>query len=135
MKMYKVGGFVRDQILGVKSKDVDYAVEASSFYDMERCIFEMGGEIFLSTPQFFTIRAKLNGEVADFVLCRKESQYSDGRHPDKVEVGTIYDDLARRDFTMNAIALCEDGTYIDPHNGIYDIVRCLIRWVGSPNDR
>lgn len=140
MKLYKVGGFVRDQILGVKAKDLDYAVEASSFDAMRYDIIQMGGEIFLETPQYFTMRAKLsdkfcNQSVADFVLCRKESQYSDGRHPDKVEVGTIYDDLARRDFTMNAIALCEDGTYIDPHNGIFDIERRLIRCVGSPEER
>ena len=135
MKLYKVGGFVRDKILGVKSHDLDYAVECSSFEEMKNEIFNMGGEIFLSSPQFFTIRAQLNGEVADFVLCRKESGYNDGRHPDNVEVGTIYDDLARRDFTMNAIALCEDGTYLDPHGGIFDIERCLIRCVGNPSDR
>lgn len=136
MKLYKVGGFVRDKLLGVKSKDIDYAIEAPSFDDMRNDIIELGGEIFLETPQFFTIRAKIKGEVADFVLCRKESQYSDGRHPDKVEIGTIYDDLARRDFTMNAIALCEDGTYIDPHGGIKDIEKYrIVRCVGSTYER
>ena len=136
MKLYKVGGFVRDKLLCVKSKDIDYAVESPSFDDMRNGIIELGGEIFLETPQYFTIRAKLNGEVADFVLCRKESQYSDGRHPDKVEVGTIYDDLARRDFTMNAIALCEDGSYIDPHGGIKDIEKYrIVRCVGSAEER
>lgn len=135
MRLYKVGGFVRDKILGVKSHDLDYAVECPSFEQMREDIIELGGEIFLETPQFFTIRAKLNGEVADFVLCRKESQYMDGRHPDRVEVGTIYDDLARRDFTMNAIALCEDGTYIDPHNGMFDIDCKLVRCVGNTEDR
>ena len=60
MKLYKVGGFVRDQLLGVKAKDLDYAVESPSFDDMRNGIVELGGEIFLETPQYFTIRARLN---------------------------------------------------------------------------
>lgn len=135
-KFYLVGGAVRDKLLGRESKDLDYAVEASSYEEMKASIIERGGTIFLEQPNYLTIRAKVpNLGVSDFVLCRKESHYTDGRHPESVTIGDIYDDLARRDMTMNAIAIDEYGKYIDPHNGIQDINNRLIRCVGNPMDR
>lgn len=131
VKLYKVGGFVRDQILGIPSKDIDYAVEANSYEIMKQYILDKGGKIYLESPGYLTIRAKLNNEDADFVLCRKDGSYHNGRHPDSVEIGDIYDDLVRRDFTMNAIAIKEDGNYLDPYNGIQDIKDQVIRCVGS----
>ena len=136
VKFYQVGGCVRDRVLGRKCNDIDYSVEAQSYEAMYREIVERGGEVFLESPEFLTIRAKVPVMGAcDFVLCRKEGEYSDGRHPDKVEMGTIYDDLARRDFTMNAIAMDEDGECTDPHAGLDDIQRCVIRCVGDPRKR
>lgn len=135
-KFYLVGGAVRDEILGVKSKDFDYSVEAPSYQDMVNAIIERGGQIFLETPKFFTVRAKVPRlGAADFVLCRKERDYTDNRHPDTVEVGTLYDDLSRRDFTMNAIAKDENGNYVDPFNGIKDVKNGIIKCVGNPLDR
>lgn len=129
---YQVGGSVRDELLGLKSKDIDYAVEAGSFADMRNAILERGGEIFLETPQYLTIRARVPALGAcDYVLCRKDGSYSDGRRPDTVEPGTIYDDLARRDFTVNAIAKAEDGTLIDPHGGVDHLNLRLLRCVGD----
>lgn len=150
VKLYKVGGCVRDEILGIPSKDTDFAVEAPSFQAMKEYIEAEGGKIYLAKPEYFTIRAKLKGIDADFVLCRKESGYSDGRRPDKVEVGTIYDDLARRDFTVNAIATLvadsdtnkkvsphelQTDDFIDPHGGREDLVNRVLRCVGNPIDR
>ena len=132
---FRVGGFVRDSILGVRSKDIDYAVEAPSYDAMRDDIIAQGGKIFLEKPEFQTIRAKLNGDDADFVLCRRDGAYSDGRRPDEVFPGTIDDDLARRDFTMNAIAQRLDGSYYDPHNGQADIEQGFIRCVGDPIER
>ena len=133
--LFKVGGAVRDEFLGVKSKDLDYAVEAPSFEAMRDFIAD-NGKIFLEKPEYFTIRAKVNGEDADFVLCRKEHGYSDGRRPDSVTIGDIYDDLSRRDFTMNAIAIhTMEGAVIDPHNGVKDIERKLVRCVGKAEER
>lgn len=132
--LYKVGGAVRDSFLGVKSKDIDYAVEASSFDEMKQYIEERG-KIFLLTPEYLTIRAKVDGEDADFVLCRKEGTYSDGRRPDSVEIGDIYDDLARRDFTVNAMAIAPDGKLIDPFNGRTDLSISRLRCVGKTEDR
>lgn len=136
IKFYQVGGSVRDKFLGQKSKDIDYSVEAPSYEAMRAEIIRRGGQIYLETPEYFTIRAKMPGMGdADFVLCRKDGDYSDNRRPDTVTVGTLYDDLSRRDFTMNAIAIAEDGTVIDPFGGEIDISRRLICCVGKPADR
>jgi tRNA nucleotidyltransferase (CCA-adding enzyme) len=135
IKIWKCGGCVRDEIIGAKSKDIDYSVEADSFEAMEQYIIAQGGKIFLSTPEFATIRAIVNGEAADYVWARKEGPYSDGRHPDWTEPGTILDDLTRRDFTMNAIAKDAEGNYYDPFSGIQDIEAGVIRCVGSAYDK
>ena len=135
IRFYKVGGFVRDQILGVKSKDIDYAVEAPS-YEAMRDYIAANGKIFLETPEYFTVRAKMGNDDADFVLCRKEQGYSDGRRPDTVTMGDIYDDLARRDFTMNAIAIdAQTQEFIDPHNGMEHISQRIVKCVGNAGDR
>lgn len=134
VKIYKVGGCVRDKILNIPSKDIDFSVEASSYEEMKAYILGRG-KIFVEKPEYLTIRAMINGEAADFVLARKDGAYHDGRRPDTVELGTLHDDLARRDFTMNAIAEDEDGNFIDPFNGIADIKAKVIRCVGNANDR
>lgn len=134
--LYKVGGVVRDELLGVKSNDIDYSVVADSFLDMEHWLADHSYEIFLTKEEYGTIRAKSpDGEVADFVLARRDGYYSDGRHPDEVLPGSLYDDLARRDFTMNAIAKRADGLIIDPFGGRADIEACIIRAVGDPVER
>jgi tRNA nucleotidyltransferase/poly(A) polymerase len=162
MKIYEVGGCVRDEILGVKSKDIDFTVVLDSveaagmrepFRVMRDELNRQGFKIFLETPEFLTIRAQFPKEyiaavrnsdilpyigknlTADFVLARKEGEYTDGRRPDKVIVGTLEDDLARRDFTMNAIAKAADGSIIDPFNGQADITARFIRAVGDPMER
>lgn len=145
VKTYLVGGAVREIIRGFpeKVKDWDFAVEATSFDEMRFWLKINGFEIFLETPQYFTIRARapkdtytfagldMTGKTFDFTLCRSEGEYSDGRHPDAVQVGTIKEDLARRDFTMNAIALDAAGGIIDPFGGAEDIKNGLIRCVGT----
>lgn len=137
VNVYLVGGAVRDRLMGNRPKDLDYSVEAESYEAMKEYILSSGGSIFLETPEFFTVRAKMPVlGAADFVLCRKDGQYKDGRHPENVQVGTIFDDLARRDFTMNAIAQnVETGEYLDPHNGQADIAAGRIVCVGNTLDR
>lgn len=132
IKMYKVGGCVRDAIMGLPSKDIDYAVEAKSFKHMQEHLLSIGVEPYVEKEEFLIVKGKWKGEHADFVLCRQDGFYSDGRRPDNVAIGTIYDDLARRDFTINAIAEHADTKeYLDPHNGIADIKKRTIRCVGS----
>jgi tRNA nucleotidyltransferase (CCA-adding enzyme) len=144
VNIYLVGGAVREIVRGHrdKVKDWDFAIEAKSFDQMRDWIVFQGFEIFVETPQYFTIRARaskkfyfagmdMSGRTFDFTLCRTEGEYTDGRHPDAVEVGTIKTDLSRRDFTMNAIAMDRDGNLIDPFNGAQDIKDGWIRCVGG----
>lgn len=157
MKMFEVGGCVRDEILGVPSKDIDFTVvlegqetvtgAINPFNTMVNELKRMGFKIFLETPEFLTVRAQFpktgtlsakperGNLTADFVLARKESTYTDGRRPDVVEPGTLEDDLARRDFKMNAIAKDADGNLIDPFNGQRDIASRIISAVGDPRER
>lgn len=145
--LYEVGGCVRDELLGVPSKDIDFAVEADSLDTMRDWLEAEGFEIFLDTPEFFTIRARFPKRewtfggrqmavtTCDFVLCRKEGAYTDGRRPDEVKMGTIRDDLARRDFTVNAIARRANGTLLDPFGGEDDLAAGTLRAVGRAEDR
>jgi tRNA nucleotidyltransferase (CCA-adding enzyme) len=138
IELYEVGGCVRDSLLGIDSKDIDFTVIAPSYEDMREFLTDAGFEIFLETPEYFTIRARFPKVVthdaiptrfvrtkklptADFVLARKEGAYSDGRRPDEVQMGTLLDDLSRRDFTMNAMARDRDGRLIDPFGGQQDV--------------
>lgn len=143
VQLYLVGGAVRDFFRGQESKDWDFACEAESFDHMRQWLIENNFTIFAETPKYFTLRARapkdqfkfgtmnLAGSTFDFTLCRLERDYTDGRRPDIVEVGTIYDDLSRRDFTMNAIALDKQGRTIDPFDGLGDIFTRSIRCVGG----
>jgi tRNA nucleotidyltransferase/poly(A) polymerase len=154
MKVYMVGGCVRDEIMGFRSKDIDYTVvmepedipDASTQvngYDpynaMVHALAKQGNRIIRDGhdvpvgADFFTVRAiHPDRGAVDYVLARKESGYSDGRRPDTVEIGTLHDDLSRRDFTMNAIAKDERGEFIDPFDGQADIRQRTIRAVGDP---
>jgi len=134
---YLVGGYVRDKILGVRSKDIDFAVEAPSFEALRNDLLAKNVLIWQERPEFLTIRGR-HPELGavDYTLCRKDGFYSDNRHPDTVEIGSIYDDLARRDFTINAIAIDErTNEYLDPHKGTQDIADRVLRTVGDPRDR
>jgi tRNA nucleotidyltransferase/poly(A) polymerase len=128
-KEYLVGGAVRDEILGLSNKDLDYVFvfeDLDENQTAEECFNEMyqniqdRGEIFLSTPSCYTIRYKdrKTKEVKDVVMARKEIGYIPGTRTPIVKPGTLYDDLERRDFTLNALAKDEDGTIIDYFNGL-----------------
>jgi poly(A) polymerase len=140
-KIYKVGGCVRDEFLGLKSKDIDFTFVLDDlnmsvdegFKIMEQWMTERNYTIFLSTPEMFTIRAKFpkghenEGLVADFVLARKEIGYHPGTRRPILELGTIEDDLIRRDFTVNAMAIDEDGNLIDLFNGVEDLKNMVLK--------
>lgn len=151
-KFYEVGGKIRDELLGLTNKDVDYVAvptEAcySSIHPREsqpspaRLVFqalksyleEQKFEIFLVTPDCYTIRAKFPEGykyqgVADFVMARKEVGYIPGTRTPIVEPGNLYDDLSRRDFTVNALAKDPDtGEIIDYFGGIEDVRNKVLR--------
>lgn len=153
--IFPVGGCVRDDLLGIRSKDVDFSAVgngdvknlevAEAFDALHTSLEEEGFKIFLSQPEFATIRAKFPNDTSsfhfpgiktvDFVLARKEGPYSDGRRPDWVSVGTLEDDLKRRDFTVNALAKRADGTLIDLFGGEKDLADRILRFVGEPMER
>jgi poly(A) polymerase len=140
-QLFKVGGCVRDELLGLTSKDIDFtfvlddlsqSVE-DGFKSMEQWMTDQGFQIFLSTPDMFTIRAKFpkgdlnEGLVADFVMARKEVGYKPGTRQPILVLGSLEDDLLRRDFTLNAMAVAEDGTLIDLFGGREDLEMRLLR--------
>lgn len=140
-QIFKVGGCVRDKFLGVESKDIDFtfvlddlkqSVE-DGFVAMFKWLNDEGFTIFLSTPEMFTIRAKFprnhpnEGLVADFVMARKEIGYVEGTRRPILVLGTLEDDLIRRDFTLNAMAEDEDGNLIDLFGGKEDLTKGLLR--------
>jgi tRNA nucleotidyltransferase/poly(A) polymerase len=140
---YEVGGKIRDEILGLQSKDVDYVAVPSDgllekyktahemFVVLETFLLSEKFEIFLSTPDCFTIRAKFPKNhkyqgVADFVMARKEIGYVEGTRTPIVIPGTLRDDLERRDFTVNAMAKGEDGEIIDLFDGMKDLKKMVL---------
>jgi len=132
VKKYLVGGAVRDHLLGVPSKDHDYVVVGLDFDGLRDWLIADGYEIVQETPAFYTIKARKTREVLDFVVPRREGPYSDGRHPDWVEKGTLEDDLRRRDFTVNAMAMDDDGKIIDMFNGQRHLAERKLVTVGKP---
>lgn len=139
--IYRVGGCIRDKFLGIDSKDIDFTfvlddlnrTVESGFEIMTDWMTVNGFEIFLSTPDCFTIRAKFpkdhqfTGLVADFVMARKEVGYVEGTRRPILELGTLEDDLLRRDFTLNALAEDIDGNIIDLFGGIEDLKIGVLR--------
>ena len=139
--IYRVGGCIRDKFLGIDSKDIDFTfvlddlnwTVESGFEIMTDWMTVNGFEIFLSTPDCFTIRAKFpkdhqfTGLVADFVMARKEVGYIEGTRRPILELGTLEDDLLRRDFTLNALAEDIDGNIINLFGGIEDLKIGVLR--------
>ena len=140
LQIYKVGGCVRDKLLGLDSKDIDFTFVLDDlnqsvqegFDIMTEYLKSEGYEIFLSTPDMFTIRAKFpvnhkfKGMVADFVIARKEVGYTEGTRRPILELGSLEDDLIRRDFTLNAMAEDIDGNLIDLFDGRWALENKLL---------
>lgn len=132
---YAVGGCVRDSLMGRQATDWDVTTNAlpeqiqalfpDNFYD------NVFGTVTIKTrdedPVVWTV------QVTPY---RTERGYSDRRHPDEIAFAkTLQEDLSRRDFTINAIAISLDGTVVDPYGGRDDIAARLIRTVGAPRER
>ena len=141
---YEVGGKIRDEFLGLPNKDVDYVAvpseelllkftQASDMFNvLDEYLISKNFEIFLRTPDCYTIRAKFPKDheysgIADFVMARKEIWYIPNTRTPIVVPGTLYDDLSRRDATVNALAKDRDGNIIDFFNGLDDLKKGLIK--------
>ena len=130
-----VGGFVRDALMGRKTHDIDMAVSCT--WQETKAIFEAAGmQVYETGAEHGTVTVMINGYAIEMTTYRTEGIYSDGRHPDSVaQAATIEEDLARRDFTMNAIAYHPARGLIDPYGGRADIDAKLIRTVGTAAER
>lgn len=130
---YLVGGCVRDLLRGVAPHDWDICTSARP-EETERCF--AGQRIIETGLKHGTVTVLEDGEPYEITTYRTEGPYSDSRRPDYVEfVSSLEADLARRDFTMNAIAMGLDGRLRDPFGGAADIQTGLIRCVGEPAHR
>jgi putative nucleotidyltransferase with HDIG domain len=129
---YLVGGAVRDTFLGKTASDYDIATNASP-----NQVTRMFSRVIPTGIDHGTVTVLFLGRRFEVTTFRKESGYTDGRHPDAVFFdGTIEDDLSRRDFTVNAVAVnLKDGTIVDPFDGRRDMEKKIVRTVGSPLER
>lgn len=133
---FVVGGAVRDNLLGLKSDDIDIATNAGPDR-IEEMFREQNCKTFDVGKKFGTIGVIINNQKVEITTYRIESDYKDGRHPSKIVFQpSLIQDLARRDFRINAIAFNPlTHGFVDPFNGRSDIDKRVIRCVGNPVDR
>lgn len=131
--VYAVGGCVRDALLGNCAHDYDLCTSATPGEIVR--IFD-GFTLVRSGEKHGTIGVVVDGQVIEITTFRTEGGYRDGRHPDWVAfVSDLQEDLARRDFTVNAIAYHPEKGYIDPFKGQEDLKNGVLRTVGDPRER
>ena len=135
-EIYLVGGAVRDMLRGKKIHDWDLATNALPD-EVTKIVRRSGGKVVPTGIKHGTVTIFYKHHSAEVTTFRTESDYTDGRRPDHVDyAATIEEDLSRRDFTMNAIALSlPSGDIVDPFGGAKDIKARLIRCVGNPSER
>lgn len=137
-ELYMVGGAVRDILMDKTPHDYDFATNATP-NQMLKIAEESNIEVIPTGIKYGTVTFRIDDESFEVTTYRADGNYSDGRRPDQVTFSTdILDDLSRRDFTVNAIALnmlSNVNEYIDPYNGREDIKNKVLRTVGDPIER
>ncbi|MCY9737513.1 CCA tRNA nucleotidyltransferase [Paenibacillus alvei] len=132
---YIVGGCVRDSIIGREPKDWDICTNAKP----EQVIEMFTKHDFRVVPtglKHGTVTIVYDEEHFEITTYRTDGAYSDGRRPDTVDfTDSLYEDLRRRDFTMNAMAYNDEAGLIDPYGGMMDLQEKTIVCVGDPNER
>ena len=134
---YVVGGYVRDLVIGRHSKDIDFVTVGSGIELAEAVGKELGPKTHVAVYRNYGTAQIKRGEIElEFVGARKESYHRESRNP-IVEDGTLADDIARRDFTINAMAISVNsenfGDLLDFYDGLGDIERRLIRTPLDPD--
>jgi tRNA nucleotidyltransferase (CCA-adding enzyme) len=128
---YLVGGCVRDRVLHKPMQDIDIATNA-----LPEQVMELFSHTIPTGLQHGTVTVLLDGMPFEVTTYRKESAYVAHRRPLEVDfVSNLHEDLQRRDFTMNAMAMEANGVIIDPFDGQGDLKLGLIRCVGHPQER
>ncbi|MBR2836333.1 MAG: HD domain-containing protein [Coriobacteriales bacterium] len=132
---YVVGGFIRDAVMGSGAHDIDMATDALWYQTRE--IFESKGFPTVGTGvKHGTVTVLIKGHPVEITTFRSDGTYSDHRRPDRVRfVRSIEEDLARRDYTINALAWNPKDGLVDPYGGRDDIEQGIIRAVGDPGKR
>jgi len=129
---YPVGGCVRDALLGRTPDDWDMTTDAPP----ERVMELFGDAAHPTGLQHGTVTVVSEGHNVEITTMRRDGAYRDNRHPERVVfTDRIEEDLARRDFTVNAMALAPDGTVIDPFGGRVDLQNHILRCVGDAETR
>lgn len=130
---YPVGGCVRDMLMGRVPADYDITTNALPSQIME--VFS-DDKVIPTGIKHGTVTVLVNGMPFEVTTFRIDGEYSDSRRPDTVSfTDNLKDDLSRRDFTVNAIAMDSSGTIFDPFDGRNDIENRIIRCVGNPEER
>ena len=137
LECYVIGGYVRDLFLHRESTDIDVVVVGSGISLAEAVAKKLGKGAHLSVFKTYgTAQVKRGNLELEFVGARRESYTRDSRNP-IVEDGTLQEDQDRRDFTINAMAVCLNsaryGELLDPFDGIGDLERCIIRTPLNPD--
>ncbi len=130
---YIVGGSVRDMYLGMEAHDFDITTSATP--DITKELFK-DYTVVETGIKHGTVTAVIDGENIEITTYRQEGEYTDSRHPDKVEFTTSLPlDLSRRDFTVNALAYDGEGEIVDLFGGREDIENKIIKAIGDPHER
>ena len=147
VELFIVGGAVRDKLLGIQSKDIDFVVTKMPFDNDEQALQAIydalhplvAGKVNKVGESFGIVTATINGEDFDFAIPRrKENKTGDGHSDFDIELdptASVHTDLSRRDFTINAMAQSINGTLVDPFNGQSDLKKGIIRTVGDAQSR
>jgi len=133
---YVVGGWVRDRLRGVDCQDIDLATSLTP--DRVKSVVEGLGSIYNLGERFGTVGVRAGGYNVEITTFRRDRYSPGSRHPEVTPVASIEEDLSRRDFTINTMALSlapEPGRLLDPFGGARDIERGLIRTPGPPRAR
>lgn len=136
-EVYVVGGYVRDLFLGRRSGDIDFVTVGSGIELAKAVAASLGKGAHLSVfANYGTAQVKWHGRELEFVGARRESYTRQSRNP-IVEDGTLEDDLSRRDFTVNALAICLNanrfGELVDMHGGLQDLHSGVLRTPLDPD--
>jgi poly(A) polymerase len=132
--VYQVGGSVRDELLGVNPKDYDFATPLTPD-EVSAKIKEAGRRVYDIGKRYGTVGFTIDGQMIEITTFRSEVYKEGSRKPDVSFVTDLHQDLARRDFTVNAMAKDAQGALIDPFQGENDLGRRFIRAVGNPMER
>ncbi|MDT4933048.1 MAG: poly(A) polymerase [Pseudonocardiales bacterium] len=132
-QLHLVGGTVRDALMGRPDDDLDFATDARPA-DVLKIVSSLTQATWTTGIEFGTIGAQINGRMCEITTFRADRYDGVSRNPEVVYGETLQDDLRRRDFTMNAMALSITGEreFVDPFGGLADLARGVLRTPGTP---